>query len=450
MTEPQHPQGNESPQQGQPQSPAYPPQTGPQPVQGGPQPPTAQGPPYAEHQVAIEQVPPTGEGNPRRKWLVWGTAAAAVPVLALGTFFGVSLMRGSESGAASPDKAASTFIDALKANDVTRASQFIVPEEANGLNSLMDHGAKKAQEGEGDGAKSSPNELLKGITVKTSGLKTTVSDLPVPAEGVKKVEFTDGTLDASYDPAKADPLMKDFVKAMDGQEDEPAKESGSIADARKESGRNPYAVAVKRGDSWYISPAYTTLEQTAQDEGIKPAASDDVKTTSYPSAEAAAQAFTKAMVASVNSGSSDPILATLSPYEARILKRYQSLGSEESGESDTSARVISNTFEKPTNDGDRVRIRPKDVQIEVSEDDDYSASTDSGVVSFRGGCVIADGDTSCSDPSGRLIDQYAKGLVVKRGVKGWNIEYFPTLIAVSSDIVKGAGRGELEDAAKDV
>lgn len=402
-------------------------------------------------QVPVEQVPPAEEpSNPRRKWLLWGTAAAAVPVLALGTFFGVSLMRGNESGAASADEAASTFINSVKANDVTRASQFIVPEEARGLTSLMDQGAKKAQKGQGADATSSPNDLLSGIKIKTTSLKTRVSNLPVPAEGVKKVEFTGGSVDASYDPAKADPLMKDFIKSIDGDQDEPAKESGSIADARKESGRNPYAVVVQRGDSWYVSPTYTVLEQAAQDEGVKPAPGT-VKTTSYPSAEAAATAFTKGLAASVSANSVDPILKTLSPYEAQLLKRYEPLMEEDSGDdSGATARVISSRFHKPTNDGDRERIRPKNVQIGVTETDSYG-DPEEEVVTFRGGCVIADGESTCSESrSGRLIDQYAKGLVVKRGAAGWNVEYLPSLIAVTSDIVNGASRGELEDAADEV
>lgn len=411
--------------------------------QQGQQPQNGQPTPGASP-AAVEPAPPRDQGNPRKKWLLWGTAAVAVPVLALGTFFGMSLMRGSESGAASADEAASTFVKAVEANDVTRATQFVVPSESSGMNSLMDAGAKKAQEGEGGDQQASPNDLLKGITLDTSELKMKVTELDVPADGIKKVEFTGGSITASYDPKKADPLMKEFIEEMGGT-NTAESEKTSVAEIRKETGKTPYIVAVKQGDSWYFSPLYTALEHAAEDEGVKPVAGA-VESTSYPSAEKAASAFVEAAVASGNSGDPDDFLKALSPYEAQLYKRYQPLAEESAdGSSEGSGRVIKNEFAEPTNDGDRVRVLPKDVQIGVTEDGGPEQ-----IATFKDGCVMAEGESSCSESrTGKLVGEHAKGLVVREGENGWNVEYLPSLIAIATDIAKGASKADLEDAAQE-
>ncbi|WP_156822678.1 hypothetical protein [Demetria terragena] len=414
---------------------------------GGPPPEQDPGRTYWEGVPGQAAEPPPGEqgGNSRRKWIIGGTAAVAVPVVVLGGFFGASLLRGGESGAGSAQEAASTFVDSLEKNDATRATQFIVPAESTGLPALMNEGAKKAQEGEGREKEASPNDLLAGVTIKTTGAKTTVSDLPVPADGVKKVEFTGGSVKASYDPAKADPLMKDFIKSMGG-ENKKSSESGSIADARKETGHNPYVVVVKDGDSWYVSPTYTVLEQMAQEEGVKPAAGT-VKTESFSSPKAAAQAYMKATVDGANAGDPDAVLKTLSPYEAQLMKRYRPLLDKETGGEAPQEKVklTSNEFEEPTNEGDRMRIRPKNVTLAAESGDSGESLT------IKGGCLVIEGESSCTESKfGRLLDKHAKGFVVKEGSDGWNVLQGASSIAIVTDFIKGASRADLEDVSKEV
>ena len=284
-------------------------------------------------------APPPAGGNRRRNWLVGGSIVAVLAVVAVVAL--VFLTRtGAETGANSADAAALDMLAAVTKRDTTAVVELVAPAEAGSLRQVLDSAQAKAESVEvqkGGGQ----DGLLEGVTISTENVNTNVEQL---RSNLARVTFTGGTLTARFDPDTANQGLKDLFG------DDLESGSGTINVSELQTyGRNgdavdPFVMAVKQGDRWYVSPAYTAMEYVEIDNGGAKAdySARPVEPRAFPTPEAAADGFVSALSEAVEKNNIDPVIAALPGYYGELFATYRTLITDDLDLSDVQQLTFSN------------------------------------------------------------------------------------------------------------
>lgn len=165
-----------------------------------------------------------------------------VALLGVGAIVAGSL--GGDGGADSPEAAVRQLVAAVENEDLLAAVAVMAPDEVRTLDRTVDALARRAAEAEIVRSAAKP---LAGIDVTVSDLELEVEDL---ADGYAKVTVGHARIAVDVDRGELAPLIGEQL------EDDPDVDPFDVSDI----GIDPFIVAVRDGDGWYVSPAYTVLE----------------------------------------------------------------------------------------------------------------------------------------------------------------------------------------------
>jgi hypothetical protein len=187
------------------------------------------------------------ERRPRRSG--WRSAISAAGIAALvGTTMVAVTAIGDRGGASSPEGAVRALAEALDAEDALAAVDVLAPDEVRTLRATIDAASRRAED----------LALVERATEPFAGLDVSVDDLTLApeelADGYVKVHLTGGTLAAEVQRGE----LSDVLQRVSSDGATPGG-SVSFADVNPFDA-DPFVVAIRRDDSWYVSAAYTALE----------------------------------------------------------------------------------------------------------------------------------------------------------------------------------------------
>ena len=372
-------------------------------------------------------IDPQDSGS-RRNWLI---AAIAVVVAAALVLVGVFVARSTSDakGAATPDGAALDLLGATSKRDPMAVTALLAPAESAGfaetLQSLQRHAEDSGLQ-RGGGL----NGLSDGMTVTTRNVTTKVG---VIRDDLAKVTFTGGTITTDFDPAKANPGVRDVAG-------KPLKPEHRTVDVRRElttDGPNgerilPFVMAVRQNGRWYVSPSYTLAEYAAATDGSGGAAAGNgaIATTRFSSPEEAVDGFLAAVSASVRTSSITPVAKALPSYYGQLVATYPQLFT--AGSPDGSRISFSNgSYRRHETDGVTL-VEVKSLGFEAT--DGSSGERVSGTLA--GNCITLSGQgKQCSTDAGSMAGMGAlgslsapSGVVTTKDSAGWHVDPEQTIL----------------------
>ena len=155
-------------------------------------------------------------------------------------------VQGDGGGAGSPKEAVEQLANAINKEDILAAVDIMAPSEVRSLHKTVDKAQQKAADEELVKTASKP---LAGLDLDVKNLTTTVESL---ADGYAKVKLT-GTIHAQTNSADFGRMLRNATNGDNTNGDIDIADI-QIGDA------DPFVMAVRDGDGWYVSPAYTGLE----------------------------------------------------------------------------------------------------------------------------------------------------------------------------------------------
>jgi hypothetical protein len=198
--------------------------------------------------VAEVQDEPERARKPRRPYMSMVAAAGITSLLVVGMLAIGSVV--GNGGADSPEAAVRQLASAVSHEDPLAAVDVLAPNEVRTLHDSVSVAEQKAQE----------LSLVQTASAPLSGLDLSVDDLSLStttlADGYAKVTINGGTFKATTEKAKFSALMQ---KVLHNYTDNSTElDLTNIASGL--SNRPTFVVAVRNGNSWYVSAAYTVLE----------------------------------------------------------------------------------------------------------------------------------------------------------------------------------------------
>jgi len=199
-----------------------------------------------EDDAAIVAMPMTdGERPARRRGRSVVAASGIAALLGVATLSISALVGGT--GADSPEAAVRQLADAISHEDPLAAIDVLSPVEVRQLRATVDAASRKAEELELVESAAVP---LAGIDLSVEGLELDTEDM---APGFAKVYVRGGRITGAVDSSGVSALVR---RAMG----EASPEPGEVDLASLDAGVTPFVVAIQHDGSWYVSAAYTVLE----------------------------------------------------------------------------------------------------------------------------------------------------------------------------------------------
>ena len=208
--------------------------------------------------------------NPRPSRRSRGVAGLGIAaLLGIGGYAAIATQGGG--GASSPEAAVEQFARALDDEDALAAIDVLAPREVRSLERSVKTASNKAKQLEMVDDATDP---FAGFDIDVDGLETDVEEL---APGFAKVTITGGTITADVDPGGLAERFRDMepgepeqvdlaeVDVFGGDSDDSVAcdsfgECTTVADSNDDAKTAMFVVAIKDGDGWYLSPAYTGFE----------------------------------------------------------------------------------------------------------------------------------------------------------------------------------------------
>lgn len=448
--------------------------TSPVPPSAPPSAAGAPGAPWSAPVVPLDaDVPaPSRRGRSRRR-----IAVAAAGTLAVVGVAGVAAttLWGSSAGASSPTDAVDDLMTSLAAEDPVGAVNALAPSELRFVRSLVDDAAD-ASDGTGEvadrarenGIDIDPDDLIPGLDVQIDQLEYDEIEL---APDVHRVEIRSLDVSWTFDPrALLDAV--DVETLTDGaitreqlldDLDELDTTSGSFDERDLEvDGVDPFLMAVKEDDGWYVSPAYTVLEYIRV---LNDLPSADYSEPTVTGAASQAEAMETTIEAWAN-GDVDRIIEALPPSQYAALYAYRDALDELAGDGVTSTDVDATvqldqvtTFDDERGTG--VNIARGTIELQI--DDGYSETTVR--LEIDGACVDAAAESDddqddarfCLDDFGDYDGPFENGvpgidrfwLVMREESGGWFVDPLGTIgswiTAVDSEALQDELQPYLDD-----
>jgi len=360
---------------------------------GAPVDPAWSGSPTWSTQSAEPPVPT------RRRTGLWIAIAAVLVVLIGGGVAFYLLVLSKLGGAATPEAAATGFVQSLAAKDLLATYGMLSPAEVGSLSDAA-RGTRSSE---------APQEVQDQMTALLDSVTITVDNLQTRADeidtGLTKVEITDGTLTVDGDPeAIADAVMNlarsytDQLPAGEGTLGTDLEASRAelvdtlsaklpytvdLADDVAVDGEAPFVMTVQEGGHWYVSPLMTAGEYVTVlahlERGAMPDPADRARSASPVEA---ATAYSEALAA-LDDLNVEPLVATLPTAERRFVSVYVAGWlSDLRDKADGSVRIDATSSDFALLDQERGRARV--VATDVGYDIDVDG--EGGSFSFDGDC----------------------------------------------------------------
>lgn len=259
-------------------------------------------------------------------------------------------------GARSPEAAAENLVLAAAEQDPVGMLDMVSPAEVEGLDDVYDTALERAEDEElveGDG-------ITDALEIELSDLEFEVDEL---GDDLARVTLTDGEYDVSWDPEKLPERLSFLAEASDEE-----SESGDLKDVF--DGEEPSVITIKDGGRWYVTVlgtiadyAYLDGAQNAEDEGIDLAEPDYdlVSEDVDPIVGEDPEEVIENLVAAVNSGDAEELLANLPEGLVRPLRAYlpviESLQDEAGWDEEIGLSVTAEDLELSTEDLDDGRVK---------------------------------------------------------------------------------------------
>jgi hypothetical protein len=265
----------------------------------------------------------------------------------------LALLRGSgPRGAADPESAATQFFDALGSKNVPNILGMLSPSEVDLITLGIETADLPTPSASPDAAMVEAYKgLWNGVTFETTNLA--VAPVAI-ANGVERVELTDGSLSLDIDPD----AIQDVLVALSGSQasssilgsmggfageslmgpdtiDEMASElaaqlplTTTAADMADQLGFTPFVVAVEENGKWFMSPTMTFAEyafMAAEQDNpglTRGNTLSEAERLTFGSPEEAAQGLSDAVSATIATGDLRELAKALTEAESRILAVY--------------------------------------------------------------------------------------------------------------------------------
>jgi len=400
---------------------------------------------------------------------MWIAIAAVLVVLIGGGVAAYVLVLSKLGGAATPEAAATGFVQSLAAKDLLATYGMLSPAEVGSLSDAT-HGATSSEAPQE--TQDAMTALLDSVTITVDNLATTADEID---EGLTKVEITDGTLTVDGDPDEIADAVMDLARSYSDQF--PAGESvlgtdleGSraelvdtlteelpysvdLADDLAVDGEAPFVMTVQEGGHWYVSPLMTAGEYVTVlahlERGEMPDPADRVRSASPVEAAAA---YSEALAA-LDELDVDPLIATLPTAERRFVSVYVAGWlSDVRDQMDGSVSIDSTASDFALLDQERGRARV--VATDVGYDIDVDG--EGGSFSFDGDCFAVsaesgeDFEACLSDlPLAASLGFDELPLVTVQEDGGWYVSLIETSASIGSTMSENLTRlsadGSMED-----
>jgi hypothetical protein len=294
-------------------------------------------------------VPPGGAGPgagapqpPRRRRRGMIIAAACVFALLVGggATFAVVKMRDTFGGAATPEAAATKFVEAAASIDVVELFGSLAPSERNVFAQVTEAWQQNSDKG-GKELKDLYNKVKEGWQAKVENLTLDSQDL---VDGVNRVAITGGTITIKADSAQiaeaAMDLMDQMSEASSLLGESPDYNQGEIEDMIDQGLAEPldlaeltgpdgdagFVVVVQEDGKWFTSLSMTAAQYGWESSGndnadlSNPIPSDQM--AQYSSPEAAATGFFEALDEFMSTPDPATLAKSLPPAESRLVAVY--------------------------------------------------------------------------------------------------------------------------------
>lgn len=405
-------------------------------------------------------------GRSRRR-----VAVAAAGTLAVVGVAGVAYttLWGSSAGAGSPTSAVDGLLTSLAAEDPVGTVNALAPSELRFVRSLVDE-AEDASDGTGEtadrarenGIDIDPDDLIPGLDVQIDQLEYDEVEL---AADVHRVDIRSLDVSWSFDPrglldaVDVETLTDGAITRQDVL-DELDDANGSFDERDLEiDGVDPFLMAVREDDGWYVSPTYTLLEYVRVLNDL-PAA--DFSEPDVTGAATQAEAIEATIEAWANSDV-DRIIEALPPSQYAPLYAYRDALDELAGDSQSSMDVdaIVELDQVSTFDDDRgTGVNIERGTIELMLDDGYDELTVR--IEIDGSCIDAstesdlDGEIEegrvCLDDFGDYDGPFEDGipgidrfwLVMREESGGWFVDPLGTFGSWITAVDSAAVQDELQ------
>ncbi|GGC65339.1 hypothetical protein IEU95_04780 [Hoyosella rhizosphaerae] len=383
---------------------------------------------------------PPRSGRPKPRWIVVAVAAIAIIALVAATLVFLFLRPG-QSGASTPQLAASSLLSAIKSGDSTKLSNVLAPEEVGGFSEALSAQDRRARESGVIDTSLVERTLTDGIDIQFTNVDVAVEQI---RDDLAKVVITSGDLTISVDSDRLSPEISALIPQSDLAQLGSKTETYAVEDADVE----PFIMTVKVGGAWYVSPLYTLFEYATIDEGKPRVDSPQMNRQQFDSAEAAARGALEGLVTSVNTGSVRPLAEALGEYDAKALLTYEPLLADQHGESNsenlsveraifTSQRLRGSTYAVPTDLSIRYRDRWNDNSTTISEG--CLETREFGRLDYR---VCAD-ELGESEDAIFLRAFLESGFLARPG-GGWHVTVLPTMYALYHQVIEVAPQADFD------
>jgi len=433
---------------------------------GAPPRTTPGGVPAAVGVAVDEQVgTPEAPGRSRRGgWIAVGVAVALVVGLGAGAAW--LLVLSKLGGSSTPEAAVTQLVEGAAAKDGVAVYGAISPAEVSTFTDLVEPFSELSGV---TGQEVSAQKLLgvlDTLDVDLSGLRVHSESI---GDGLAKVTIVGGSLTVDGDGAAivaalADvygPLATAGLSAEDvdagwaeaTQEIEAKLPWTITADdlvVHSERGDiEPFLVAVREGDAWYVSPLMTMGEYATAERGATRRAMPTGPGTFVGTPEDAGEAFVRSFTEAA-SGDLGPLADLLPPAERRFVAVYgQAWTDQEEPDALDVPTIEEARFTSTAIDGDGDRVRLVAAPVVVT-----TPATDRGPVrtTIEGTCVTQDdGPRECfaDQPLVRQLGLDDAGLVAVRDDDGWRVSILATTADVSRLVAQHVrelkASGDLDD-----
>ena len=298
--------------------PNYPevPPTAPLPPTGPPTFVSPFGPPPTTEAVSIGG----GDGGGRRVPARALAIGLGVVALAGGTAFAVQSFGGGESGAATPEEAATRLVDAIAAEDVLGVID-LLPEGERDL--LRDLTTDARDEYQRLGVLSDTFSLdgFNGVDIVAEDVEVDVDEI---TDGLAMVTITDGEFSVEVDGDELTGNLGEVVEAVADERDAEIEVDDTEDEADAEELAASFAVVEEDG-RWHPSLAFTAAElarQSSFDDDGNPLDEPDLTDGVEPEGADDPEAAVQALIDAGASLDAEDAIAILDPGEARALQIY--------------------------------------------------------------------------------------------------------------------------------
>ncbi len=273
---------------------------------------------------------PAAKSSSSRRTRTLALAGAGVLVLGGVGLVAVRSLTGADAGAESPRAAVEEMLASLTNEDPLGMAGIMAPSEARAGDEFISQ-LNDATEGRGElgtkltenGVQLDPDDLIPGFTLSFSNVEYEIEEMH---SDVAKVHITsldgewafDSTEFASHIDIEQ---MSDGEMSQDELLDELRDDSGSFdeSDLVPIEGEDPFVMAVKEGDGWFISPTFTALEYMRVAYDLPAPDFDTPRGNGADSPEQALENFVDA----VTSADIGNIIESLPPDRYRAFYAYQ-------------------------------------------------------------------------------------------------------------------------------